>query len=316
MKNSQDYVSHQDYSYWLKAATWASVSVALLLIVIKTYAWLVTDSASMLASLSDSFIDALASLMTFIAVRYAVQPADNEHRFGHGKAESLAALMQATLICGSAIVVVVHSVHAWVRGEAVSHVDMGIIVSAIAIGLTLCLVGFQLFVIKKTQSQAIAADALHFKSDILLNVAVIFALVASGFDLLWADKVFAIAIALYLLFSASQIALQAFHSLVDRELSDDVRKLIVENVLSIEGVLGVHDLRTRESGSARFIQLHIEVADDLSLLAAHDIANAVELCLKHQLAGAEVIVHVDPLSVVAQEAKESPFFDGDSSVNQ
>lgn len=293
--------NNRDYAFWVKLATRASVTVALLLILVKITAWLMTDSASMLASLTDSLLDSLASLFTFFAVRYAVQPADNEHRFGHGKAESLAALVQSALITGSALLLAIHSVQQWLQGTPVKQAEIGVYVSIFAIALTLALVILQRIVIKKTGSQAITADALHFSSDLLLNTAVIVALVLSAYGLLWADSVFAILIAIFLMQGAIRIGWSAFQDLMDRELPDDEKQLIVDTIKGIQGVHGIHGLKTRSAGPTRFVQCHIELDDHLNLRQAHDIADKAELAVANLFDFTDVIIHMDPLSAVNTE---------------
>jgi len=288
----------RDYAFWVKLATRASVSVALILIVVKVAAWLMTDSASMLASLTDSMLDSLASLFTFFAVRYAIQPADNEHRFGHGKAESLAALVQSALITGSALLLAIHSVQQWLQGTPVQQAEIGVYVSLFAIALTLGLVVLQRIALNRTGSQAIAADALHFSSDLLLNSAVIAALVLSAYGWLWADSVFAILIALFLAQGAIRIGWQAFQALMDRELPEPEKQLIIDTIKAVPGVRGLHGLKTRSAGPTRFVQCHIELDDHLNLRDAHDIADTAEVAVAQLFDYTDVIIHMDPQSVV------------------
>ncbi|MGQ4277578.1 cation diffusion facilitator family transporter [Pseudidiomarina sp. E22-M8] len=288
----------RDYAFWVKLATRASVSVALTLIVVKLWAWISTDASSMLASATDSMLDTLASLFTFFSVRYALQPADYEHRFGHGKAESLAALVQSALITGSAMLLLVHSAQQWYQGGTVAKPALGIYVSIFAIALTLALVLLQRLAIKHTQSKAIAADHLHFQSDLLLNSAVIVALGLSAYGWYWADSVFAILIAIYLAYGAIKIGWEAFQGLMDRELPEPDKEKIVAVLKATKGIHGWHDLRTRASGQMRFIQCHVELDDHLSLRAAHDIADGAEQKLRELFPETDVIIHMDPLSAV------------------
>lgn len=294
----------RDYAFWVKLATRASVTVALVLIAVKVAAWLITDSASMLASLTDSMLDSLASLFTFFAVRYAVQPADNEHRFGHGKAEAMAAMVQSALITGSAMLLAVHSVQQWIQGTPVQQADIGVYVSLFAIALTLALVVLQRIAVKQTGSQAIAADALHFSSDLFLNSAVIAALILSHYGWLWADSVFAILIALFLAQGAIRIGWQAFQSLMDRELPDAEKQQIIDTIKAVPGVRGLHGLKTRSAGPSRFVQCHIELDDHLNLRQAHDIADKAEKQVEALFDYTEVIIHMDPLSVVPDEIRQ------------
>lgn len=291
----------QNYSFWVRLASTSSVLVAVTLIAIKLYAWLQTESASMLASLTDSILDSGASIFSFFAIRYALQPADEEHRFGHGKAESLAALAQSAFIAGSSMLLVFHSIQQLLHGGSIPKIGDGIVVSVIAIFITSILIVIQRIAIRQTQSQAIKADNLHYQSDILLNFAVIVALMLTSMGWLWADSIFAIGIAGYLIMGAIRIGWDAFQSLMDRELSEEHQKHIAETTMSVDGVKGFHGLRTREAGPVRFIQLHIELDNSLSLLRAHAIADDVEAELMKVFPGADIIVHMDPEIVAIVE---------------
>ncbi|MGM0525987.1 MAG: cation diffusion facilitator family transporter [Pseudomonadota bacterium] len=299
MKPESNY--RTNYSFWVKLASSASVIVAFSLIIMKLMAWLHSESASMLASLTDSILDSGASVFSFFAIRYALQPADEEHRFGHGKAESLAALAQSAFIAGSSMLLIFHSIEQLIQGPRLPRVDVGIWVSAIAIVFTIVLITIQRMAIRHTNSQAIRADNLHYQSDILLNVAVIIALLLSSWGFLWADSVFAIGIAVYLISGAISIGSEAFNSLMDRELSQETQLQIIEIAGSVEGVKGLHGLRTREAGPTRFIQLHIELDDKLSLLKAHAISDSVEAELMKNFPSADIIVHMDPEIVAKVE---------------
>ncbi|RUO40321.1 cation diffusion facilitator family transporter [Idiomarina aquatica] len=304
MKPEKNY--QNQYSFWVKLASTASVLVAFTLIVMKLLAWLQTESASMLASMTDSILDSGASVFSFFAIRYALQPADEEHRFGHGKAESLAALAQSAFISGSSMLLIFHSVEQLIQGPQLPSIDLGIWVSVVAIALTLALITIQRMAIKHTDSQAVKADHLHYQSDILLNVAVIVALLLSGWGLLWADSVFAIGIAIYLIIGAIRIGSEAFNSLMDRELPESTQRQIVDIVTAVDGVLGIHGLRTREAGPTRFIQLHIELDNRLSLLKAHAISDVVEAELMKHFPYADIIVHMDPEIVAQVEGSTNP----------
>jgi ferrous-iron efflux pump FieF len=279
----------------LRLATTASVATAVLLIVVKLAAYLLTDSVSILSTLIDSLLDAAASLVNLIAVRHALVPADREHRFGHGKAEPLAAMVQAAFITGSAIFLVIEAMPRFFTPHAVSHSGIGIGVMAFSIVATLALVTLQRHVIRRTGSLAISADQLHYTGDVLVNGAVIVALVLAV-ELGWAfaDPAFGIAIAAYILYNAWQIAAGALDMLMDRELPEGERARIRGVIQAHRGVLGIHDLRTRASGPQIFIQCHIELDPGQSLLQAHAIADAVEGDLRRAFPGAEVIIHQDP----------------------
>ncbi|MGB1868541.1 MAG: cation diffusion facilitator family transporter [Porticoccaceae bacterium] len=285
----------------LRLATYASISVALILIVAKLIAWGLSDSVSLLATLIDSVLDALASLINLIAVRHALTPADKEHRFGHGKAEALAGLSQSMFIAGSAGFLLFEAGRRLVSPIAVQSVGISMLVMVFSIVATLILVGFQHHVIRKTNSTAIRADALHYRTDLLVNGSVILALWLSVQGWAGFDALFACAIALYILHSAWEIIRHSYDHLMDRELPDEQRQEIERLVLQHKRALGLHDLRSRHSGTKTFIQLHLELDDDLSLLEAHRISDEVEASLLATFPGSEIIIHIDPQSVASQE---------------
>ncbi|WP_406665074.1 cation diffusion facilitator family transporter [Gallaecimonas sp. GXIMD1310] len=294
------------YQKLVKRATLASTCVAILLILSKLVAWLLTGSASMLASLTDSLMDVSASLINLFAVRYAMQPADNEHRYGHGKAESLAGIAQAGFIAGSAVLLIFSATDRLINPKPLTQTDVGIIVTLLALVLTIVLISYQGYVVRKTGSQAVKADALHYRSDILLNIAVLVALVLGSMGYLWADGTLALAIGIYILVSAVKIALEAGNTLLDRELPEEQKQDILRIVKEHPKVHGAHDLRTRQAGPTYFIQMHLELDDTMPLLEAHNVADDVERALMDAYPGADVIIHQDPLSVVPQEQRPFP----------
>ena len=290
----------QEYAYWVKLAAICSSSVALILVIIKSYAWLVSDSSAMLASTTDSILDLFASVMNIVILRFALAPADKEHRFGHGKAESLAGLVQAAFVLGSALLLIFNGVERIINPREIVHNDIAIWVTIIAILLTLALVIFQRIVIKRTGSIIINADALHYQSDLLLNAGVLVAIFLSQGIWLQADGAFTVAVALYLLFGAGQIIYQSVYQLMDHEISDAEIAKITTIILNHDHVLGMHELRTRQSGAQRFIQFHLEVEDSLSLLEAHSIGDEIEHEIDQAFASCEVFIHLDPSSVVSK----------------
>ncbi len=288
----------------MRLATYASVGVATLLIAVKLVAWVLTDSVSLLSTLLDSLFDAAASVINLLAVRHALMPADREHRFGHGKAEPLAALGQSTFITGSAIFLMIEATHRLYQPQAVGYIDIGIGVMLFAIVVTLALTRFQAYVVRRTGSIAIQADSLHYVGDLLVNGAVIVALLlVSELGWLYADPVFGIGISLYILYNAWRIARGAWDMLMDRELPDEDRARIKGIVMAHPQVLDLHDLRTRASGRRTFIQLHLELDGGMSLIEAHAISDAVEAQLMETFPEAEVIIHQDPHGVQEERAR-------------
>ncbi len=282
----------------MRAATYASVSVASVLILAKTGAWLFTESVSLLSSLVDSLLDAGASVVNLLAVRHALQPADREHRFGHGKAEPLAGLAQSAFIAGSGIFLLLESADRLINPMPVENGAVGIAVMILAIVLTLGLVLFQRYVVKKTNSVAIAADSLHYRVDILVNAAVIVSLVLSSYQgWLLADPLFAIAIVAYMGWGSLSIARESINSLMDRELPDEDRIRIRDIAMGHPEVLDVHDMRTRTAGPDTFIQLHLELPGHLPLEEAHRISDEVMYRVEDAFPNAEVLIHQDPEGV-------------------
>ncbi len=278
----------------LKLASVASVVTAVFLIIAKLAAWSVTGSVSLLASLVDSVMDSIASLINLFAIRYSLQPADEQHRFGHGKAEPLAGLAQAAFIAGSAVFLVFHAIDRLRFTQSLDQIGIGLWVMVLAIVMTVGLLAIQRYVIKKTGSTAIRADSLHYMTDLLTNMCVLLALYLSSLGWTWADPVFAIAVAVYIFYSSWQIGHEAFQQLMDRELPDDILEQIQATAMSHPEVKGTHETRTRQAGHTRFVQLHLELDPELPLKTAHAIADQVEAEILSFLPGAEVLIHQDP----------------------
>lgn len=293
-----------DNARLLRLASYASVLTALVLILIKLAAWLVTGSVSLLASLVDSLMDSLASLINLLALRYSLQPPDAEHRFGHGKAEPLAGLAQACFICGSATFLCLHALERLQHPVVLEETALGIWVMVVAMVFTLVLLSFQHFVIARTGSTAIRADALHYASDLLTNISIIVALLLASLGWTRADPVIALLVAGYIFYSAGRIALDSVQQLLDRELPESVQEQILAIVMSHPQARGVHDLRTRQSGQVQFVQLHLELDKDLSLESAHAVADTVTGDIREVLPGAEVIVHEDPVDLSEPELRQ------------
>ena len=278
-----------------RLATYASVAVAALLITVKFAAWLETGSVALLSSLVDSLLDATASIVNLIAVRHAMSPADREHRFGHGKAEPLAVLGQSAFITGSAMLLFAEAVRRLIWPLPVDNPPAGIIVIIFSIVVTIGLVLYQRHVVRHTGSIAISADELHYRSDVVLNLGVIAALVlSSALDFPILDPLFGAEIGVWIVYSAVRLARLSLFQLMDHELPDDEREKIRGIAQSHPDVVAAHDLRTRVAGPTSFIQIHIEMNGSLSLLRAHEISDEVEAKLRAAYPTAEVIIHQDP----------------------
>ncbi|MBK8752908.1 MAG: cation diffusion facilitator family transporter [Candidatus Competibacteraceae bacterium] len=280
----------------LRLATYASVVTATVLIVVKLAAALLTGSVSVLASLVDSMMDVAASIINLLAVHYSLQPPDREHRFGHGKAEPLAGLVQAAFIAGSALFLILNAVDRLLHPQLINDAMVGIGVLLFAIVATVVLLAFQHHVIRRTQSTAIRADALHYATDLLTNGATILALGLAMLGWPIMDPIFAIGIALYILYSAGQIGYEAVQLLMDHELPPEVHARIKEIARTYPQVCGVHEMRTRRSGQTYFVQLHLMLDDQLPLVEAHRVADEVEAAIKSAFPNADVLIHQDPAS--------------------
>jgi ferrous-iron efflux pump FieF len=276
-------------------AALASSAMAITLIAMKTYAAIQTSSMAMLGSLADSGLDLIASLIVLLAVRIAAQPADHEHRFGHGKAEALAALVQVILISFSAMFIAFRSTQRLLSGAQTGEAELGIAVSAIAMVMTAGLITYQRHVVKRTGSLAIGTDRLHYSSDLLLNGSVIAALALDQLGgLTGADAVFGLLIALWLLWGAWSASSHALDQLMDREWPDELRESFLAATKEYPELSGLHDLRTRTSGTHHFAQFHVWVPADWTVQEAHDRLDAVEEELQRRFPGTEILIHIDP----------------------
>lgn len=278
-----------------KHASYASVALASSLIIIKFFAYLLTDSVSLLSSLLDSTIDVMASIVTLISIRHAIEPADDKHRYGHGKVESLSAVGQAILILASGIFLFYAAIHRMVHPLPIQSTSLGIAVMVISILLTVVLVLYQKHVVKKTGSIAIDADSLHYKGDLLMNLGVIAALILTTLTQ-WPyfDPIFALLITIILFFSASIIFKKSFGVLMDKEIPLSQREKIFNIILKHPKVDHVHDLRTRTSGQALFIEFHLEMDGKMSLKKAHDVTEEIEFLLFNEFHNAEILIHQEP----------------------
>lgn len=287
-----------EHARLLRLATRASLAVASTLIIAKAVAWWLSGSVSLLAGLTDSLLDGAASFLNLLAVHYALRPADDDHRYGHGKAEALSGMAQALFIAVSACLIGFQAVERIQNPEPIGSPGLGIAVMLLSLVLTFALLTFQHKVIKETGSAAIRADSLHYRSDMLLNMGILLALVLAWFGWQQLDAWFGLGISLYILWSAFQIARETVSVLMDQELPTDVSERMLELACSVPGVLGAHDLRTRISGNHWFVQLHLELPGSLTLSVAHALCDQVEAAINNEYPKAEVLVHADPQEVV------------------
>ena len=273
----------------------ASIAMAVTLILLKSWAAYRTDSTAMLGSLADSGLDLVASLVVLLGVRIAAQPADYDHRFGHGKAEALASLVQVILITISAIFIGFRAVLRLLARARTADAELGIAVSVIAMALTAALIAYQRHVVRRTGSLAIGTDRLHYSSDLMLNGSVIVALILDQYaHVTGADAIFGLLIALWLLWGAWKASSHALDQLMDREWPDDLRERFLKAAKEYPELSGMHDLRTRSSGIHYFAQFHVWVPAEWTVRQAHDRLDAVEEQLQERFPGTEILIHVDP----------------------
>jgi ferrous-iron efflux pump FieF len=285
----------------------ASASVALILVALKGYASWMTGSAAMLGSLADTTLDLVASLVTLYSVRLAATPADRQHRFGHGKAEAIAAFFQVVLISLSAFWIAVGAIQRLVAGARPAAAETGIAVSVIALALTLVLVTYQRRVIARTGSIAISTDRMHYQSDLLLNAAVIGALAIDHYaGIGGADAVAGIGIALWLLYGAYRASREAIDQLMDKEWPEDRRRAFVELANRHPELRGIHDLRTRTAGNKDFVQFHVWVDPEMTVGDAHRVMDEVEDKLRDAFPGVEILIHPDPSGHVDEGKEHHP----------
>ena len=283
-------------------AALASVAVALFLLILKGYAAWATASVAMLGSLADTGLDLIASLATLTGVRLAATPADREHRFGHGKAEAIAALFQVVLIAMSAAGIGIRAAGRLLSGEATANAEYGIGVSLIALVVTLVLIAYQRRVIARTGSIAIRADNVHYQSDLLLNGSVIAALVLDqylGFS--GADPIFGIGIAAWLMWGAWRASSSAIDQLMDKEWPEEKRRAFLTVAAQHPELQGIHDLRTRTSGAHDFVQFHVWVDPGMTVAEAHRVMDEVEARLARSFPATEILIHPDPAGHIDAE---------------
>lgn len=287
-------MSTAEHARLLRLATRAALAVALSLAAAKAIAWWLSGSVSLLAGLTDSLLDGAASLLNLLAVNYALRPADEDHRYGHGKAEALAGLAQALLIGTSAVLVAIQALKHFAAPPVLDAQGIGIAVMLLSLAMTLALVVFQHQVVKRTGSTAIRADSLHYRSDLLLNAGILTALVISQFGVAYADPLFGLLISLYIFYSAYRIVREAIAILMDQALEPTISQEMCTLALSVPQVLDVLEVRTRVSGSRWLVLVRLRLPADLSLRQAHSDCEAVKACIEARFSQADVLVKAYP----------------------
>ena len=278
-----------------RAAASASVMLSGGLCLLKIFGAFYTGSLAILSSLIDSLADVFASSISFVAIRFSTRPASQEHRYGYGRAESISALVQSAFIAGSGLFVMYDGLVRLLDPKPLEKAELGIIIMVISLATTVALIVFQKYVARKTASPAIAADSAHYTVDVLTNASIILSLiVVKLFNMSWFDILTAFAISAYLIYNAYKIAAEAVAALTDRELSEEVRKQVIDIVMNSEGVKGYHDFRSRDLGGAYFFEIHLELDGSLTLDKTHELTDKAEEKIKETFPNAQVIIHQDP----------------------
>ena len=278
--------------------TWASVFVGLSLMILKAAVWRISGSVSLLASAADSALDLVAALATFWAVRVAVMPADAEHRFGHGKAEAFASLLQAALVFASAALIGREAINRLFHPSPVGNEPAALLVMIVSIAATLALVQAQAWVIARTRSVAITGDRAHYLADLTSNAAAIvgIALAFATGDPRW-DAVAGIMVAAWLVKGALDVLRDASHELMDREVDDADRQELLRLAMADPRVMGVHQFRTRAAGPILHVQMHMELEAEQSLHAAHIVVEAAEDRIRAAFPNIDLVIHADPFGL-------------------
>jgi len=285
-----------------RSAAFASISVAVFLVALKAWAAWSTGSTAMLGSLADTVLDLIASMATLAGVWIAAQPEDDKHRFGHGKAEALAAMFQVVLISISALGLAFRAAEQLLHGARTQSADAGIGVSIAAIAATFALIAWQRYVIRRTRSLAIATDNVHYQSDLFLNLAVIAALALDQYGgIAGADPVFGLAIAAWLGWSGWNASETAIEQLMDKEWPDEKRHRFLEVMARNPALRGVHDFRTRTSGNRDFVQFHVWVDPQMTVIDAHRVMDEIEEELLREFPDVEILIHPDPEGLINEE---------------
>ena len=285
----------------LKLSTYCTVGGVLLIIIAKTFGWFITESVTMLASLVDALLDICVSSMNLLAIHYALQPADHEHRFGHGKAEDIAVFCQAVFFALSGVFVIYAAIGRFFtpNEHVVNAGSIGIYILLFSVLMTFIIVSVQRYVMKRAISNVLEADSMHYFSDLLTNIAAIIGIVITTYwQLPMFDNIMAIAISGYIIFNAVKLFKRSFNNLMDHEMDEADRQMIIDLIKSNKKVLGFHDLKTRYAGVKPFIQFHIELNENMAIKEAHQIVTELELAILAEMPNAEVLIHQDPEGVV------------------
>ena len=280
----------------IKTSLISSISVSIVILLLKTYALTITGSVSILASLIDSGLDFSVSIMNYIAVKYALEPADHNHRFGHDKIQDMAIFLQSIFFFGSGIFAIIAAIKHYMLKNEIESAPIAIIIMVISIIITLILLIFQTYVIKKTNSNLIKADKLHYLTDLCTNFVVIIG-VYFGKDYPVIDVILGGLIACYIIYGSYHLLKSSIKNLMDEEFDDEEKSRIVKIISNFKEVKGLHDLKTRKAGDRSFIQFHLELDGNMTLKESHEIAEKIMSAITKIFTNSEIIIHQDPEGV-------------------
>lgn len=273
----------------------ASILVASLLIIVKSAAWALSGSVSLLSSLADSTLDLAVSVISFLAVRYAAKPPDSEHRFGHGKAEAFAGLFQAGIVALSALLIAIEAGRQLLAPQPIKAGAWALAAMLISISLTGVLVLAQTWALARTRSLATSGDRAHYLSDFGSNFAVILGIIgATWFKLPALDALIGLGVAAALCWGSWRVAADAANQLMDRELPDDIRAQILALAQDDPQILGLHSLRSRALGSHYHIELRLVLDPLMRLVDVHDIVERAQSRLLAAFPTADLHIQVEP----------------------
>jgi ferrous-iron efflux pump FieF len=277
----------------IKMCLISSITVAVIVFLLKAYALIFTGSVSILASLIDSGLDLSVSVMNYLAIKYSLEPPDDRHRFGHDKIQDIAIFVQSIFFFISGIFTIFSAGKNMIYNHEITNTRTGVLVMFISIALTLSLLVFQSYVVRKTNSNIIKADKLHYFTDLCTNIAVIFG-VYFGKDYLMIDIGFGSLISLYIIYGAYKLVKLSIKNLIDEEFGNEEKEILLKIIRNYTEVRGVHDLKTRKAGDKSFIQFHIELDGNISLYKSHEIAEKIMYEISNIFINTEIIIHQDP----------------------
>lgn len=280
----------------IKFTSMTSIFIMSLLIIVKFIAYAKTDSLAILSSLIDSALDGTMSLINYFAIMVALRPKDDQYRFGYNAIEDIVGLVQASFIFGSATFMIIHSITRLIDPKPLMNNNFGISITLISIFVTGMVYGLQLYTIKKTKSIIIRVDAMHYQMDIMINIGLLLSLILiTKTGALYIDPIVSILISVYMLCSSFSFGKVAFGNLMSKELSDDIKNKIIDIISRYNEIKGYHNLKTRQSGNMKFIQMHIELDKNMSFMEAHDISHKLEEDIEKDIQDCEIVIHKDPI---------------------